>query len=366
MYSTWTEINTKALQDNIAILRQASGVEVMAVVKANAYGHGAIACALAALQGGATFLGVARIEEALELRHVYIQAPVLLLGYTPIQRFEEAISANLSVTVWSPEQVQAAAAAARQAGKPGRVHIKVDTGMSRLGLAPAEAAHLARRVSSEPDLILEGIFTHFARADEPGQASVDEQEGQFAWVIDALQAEGLRPPFVHAANSAAIITRASAQFNLVRAGIAMYGMRPSSQVPLPGGFQPVLAWKSVISQVKDLPPGTGISYGHAYVTTEAERIGTIPVGYADGLRRVSGNVVLIGGQRAPVVGRVCMDQIMVSLRGVPAAAVMDEVVMIGRQGDDEIRAEEVGERWGTINYEVTCDIGPRVPRIILT
>jgi alanine racemase len=211
--------------------------------------------------------------------------------------------------------------------------------------------------------MLEGVLTHFARADESDPAPTIVQETCFNDVIERLTAAGLRPPVIHAANSAATLTRPSAHFDLVRVGIAMYGLHPSSECPLPAEFRPVLSWKSQLSQVAQLPAGQGISYGHDYVTTRTERIGTIPVGYGDGFRRVSGNVVLVGGQQVEVVGRVCMDQALVQLDSVPEAKVGDGVVLIGSQGESCISAEDVAERWGTITHEIVCGISSRVPRV---
>jgi len=363
LYSNWVEIDLGAIENNVRFYRQHTATQVMAIVKANAYGHGAVPVAQACLRAGAAWLGVARPEEALELRRAGITAPLLLLGYTPPGRYEEAIANHLSLTVWNAEQVQIAAQAAKKIGETARLHIKVDSGMSRLGLPPEEALELARVVDQTAGVLLEGVFTHFARADESQPAASDLQERRFRQALQALEAAGLRPPLVHAANSAASLSRPSAWFNLVRTGIAIYGLHPSAECPLPPEFRPALAWKTVLSHVKVLPGGQGVSYGHVYVTQGEERIGTAPVGYADGFRRMLGNWALVGGRRVPVIGRVCMDQIMLQLDGVSAAQAGDEVVLIGRQGDEHITAEEVAQRWGTINYEVTCGLAARVPRV---
>ncbi len=217
-------------------------------------------------------------------------------------------------------------------------------------------------MSGVPGISFEGVFTHFATADEANPTTSDAQEKRFRQAVEALDLNGLRPPIVHAANSAAGLTRPSAYFNLIRAGIAIYGLHPSSQCLLPTEFKPALQWKSVLSQVKTLPPGQGVSYGHIYTTRAIERIGTVPVGYADGFRRTSGNQVLVGGVKVPVVGRICMDQIMVQLDQVPHAAAGDEVVLIGSQGNERLSAEMLANTWDTINYEVTCGLAARVPR----
>lgn len=361
-HSTWVEVDLAAIENNIRRLAQLNNVQLMAVVKANAYGHGAVPVARAALQAGAAWCGVARLEEALELRRAGLDCPMLLLGYTPPGRLDEAVASRVSLTLWDMDQAQAAAAAGRRVGEPARVHIKVDSGMGRLGVQAEDVLSL---VGSLPpaDLLFEGIFTHFARADEADPAATEVQEQRFNLALQALEATSSLPPLVHASNSAAGLTRPSARFNIVRAGIAIYGLHPSTECPLPDSFLPALAWKTVLSQVKVLPAGQGVSYGHTYITQRDERIGTAPVGYADGFRRMTGNVALVCGQRVPVVGRVCMDQIMLQLDDVRLAQAGDEVVLIGKQAEVCLSAEDLARIWGTINYEVVCGIGARVPRL---
>jgi alanine racemase len=361
-HSTWVEVDLGAIRNHVRWFVENCGVEVMAVVKANAYGHGAVPVARSALQGGASRCAVARLEEALELRRAGLDCPILLLGFLPPSRAAEAVAARISLTVWDTDQVELAASAAALCGEQARLHLKVDTGMSRLGVQPQNALELAQQCASRPEIVFEGIFTHFARADEADTAASDEQERRFREVLSGLQAAGLEPALVHAANSAAGLARPSARFNLIRAGIAMYGLQPSADRPLPEAFRPALMWKAVLSQVKTVPAGQGVSYGHRYVTQREERLGTVPVGYADGFRRTPGNEVLVAGRRVPVVGRVCMDQLVVQLDGVPEAKTGDEVVLIGAQGNEQVSADEVAGRWGTINYEVVCGIGARVPR----
>ena len=291
----------------------------MAVVKANAYGHGTIPVAKAALRGGANCLGVARIEEALELREAGIKDPILVMGYTPTERVIEGIDNNISLTMWKIEQIRIASHLAQNQGSMVNLHLKVDTGMSRLGAQPEEVLVLAGEISKHPGIIFEGVFTHYARADEKDHEATAKQEQTFSKIVNRLSSVGLRPQLIHAANSAAIMTRPDSYFELVRPGIAIYGLHPSSECRLPSGFRPALTWKTVLSQVKQLPAGRGVSYGHEYITRASERIGTVPVGYADGFRRIAGNQVLVGGHFVPVVGRVCMDQICVQLDGVPNA-----------------------------------------------
>lgn len=365
LYSTWVEIDLKAIQDNIRWFLENSDAQVMAVVKANAYGHGMIPVAKAALRAGASWCGVARIEEALDLRNAIPDCPILILGYTPPAQVKSAVERGISLTIWDKTHLEQAAMAARQTGRAARLHLKVDTGMSRLGVQPEKACILAQKIAGTSGVIFEGLFTHFARADEAHPTPTELQKSKFREIIKDLERAGLRPQLVHAANSAASLKYPDTHFDLLRVGIAMYGLHPSADCRLPESFRPALAWKAVLSQVKSVPAGTGVSYGHVYMTSRRERIGTVPVGYADGFRRILGNQVLVQGQRVPVIGRVCMDQIMVRLDGLPQAHAGDEVVLIGQQDGERITAEEVAGRWGTINYEVTSGIGARVPRIYL-
>jgi alanine racemase len=363
LYACWAEIDLSAIRGNVQTFRMLTGVDVIAVVKANAYGHGAVESARAALAGGASRLAVARVEEALELRRAGIEAPILILGWTPPGRLVEMILESISLTMWSKDQLEAASSAAGHAGKEALIHIKVDTGMSRIGVQPSHALEVIRACDRLPGCRLEGLFTHFARADEPETATTHDQHGRFLSLLEQIEADGIQPEVIHAANSAASIRFPETWHSAIRVGIAMYGLLPSPDCPLPEGFRPALSWKSALVQVKDLPPGRGISYGHIYHTRQAERIGTVAVGYADGYRRTDGNEVLVAGRRCPVVGRVTMDQIMVNLDAVPEARPGMEVVLLGEQDNDRISAEEIGERWGTINYEVTSAIAQRVVRI---
>jgi alanine racemase len=363
MHSTWVTVNLDAIKRNIRYILDHSKVQVMAIVKANAYGHGAVPVAQAALDAGATWCGVARVNEALELRQAGLDCPILMLGYTPEARYGEMVKHRISMTAWNVKQVENISVVASQTDQEAKLHLKVDTGMSRLGLEPGKGIELIETISHFPNVQLEGLFTHFARADEADPTPTDSQEGLFQALVEKLNATGTHVTLIHAANSAASLTRPSAYFNCVRLGIAMYGLHPSSECLLPPGFRPALTWNSVLSQVKALPSGKGISYGHEYVTTKEERIGTVPVGYADGFRRVPGNHVLIGGRKVPVVGRVTMDQIMVQLDAVPDAKEGDEVVLLGKQNGNNISAEEIAGQWNTNNYEVVSGISRRVPRI---
>ncbi len=360
--SNWLEIDRGAITNNLRRMQELTSVRVMTVVKANGYGHGITQIARVVANAGASFCGVARVDEALELRRGGVGIPIQVLGYTPSDRFVEAIGNDVTLTIFHPEQAALVDGAAAQAGRVAKIHIKVDTGMSRLGATPEVAFELARHLASEKNVFLEGIFTHYACADEPDLPVTEQQEKQFLDLLAELHTAGIRPEIAHAANSAAALTRPSSYFDMVRIGIALYGMHPSDEVQLPSTFQPTLAWKAQLSSVFTLPPGRGISYGHSYTTKDHERIGVVPVGYGDGYRRVPGNEVLIGGKRVPVVGKVCMDQLMVHLGELPEAAIGDEVVLLGTQGEEKITASELAHKWGTINYEMTCDLSARVPR----
>ena len=362
-YATWVEIDLSAIEVNARAVVTSSDAQLMAVVKANGYGHGAVETARAAVQGGASWFGVARPDEALELRESEIKEPILVLSPVPEDSLDQLIRQDVSITVGDWDHINAAASAAQSQGLKAKVHLELDTGMSRIGARPEEAVSLGRKLSDLDSVSFEGVFTHFARADELDAQPARKQLERFIGALAELEAADLRPPLAHAANSAATLALPEAQLDMVRVGIALYGLQPSKNQPLPAEFRPALQWKSRLTRVRNLPAGTGVSYGHEYVTKTEERIGTFPVGYADGLRRTGGNQVLVGSHQVPVVGRVCMDLSMMQLEPVPGAVVGDEVVLIGSQGDATITAEQVADCWDTINYEVTCGISQRVPRL---
>jgi alanine racemase len=355
---TWVEVDLNAIRGNLRRMKALTGTRAMAVVKANAYGHGLEAAARAAAEAGADWLGVARAAEGLALRTAGVTQPALALGYTPPEAAEAALAHDLSLTVFDLEAARAYAAAARRLNRTAKLHVKVDTGMGRLGVMPAEAPAFVRAVRALEGVAVEGLFTHFAGSDLADLTHARAQLKTFENVVAALDQ---RPPFVHAANSAAAFALPGARFDFVRMGIALYGLNPSGDVPCPAGFTPALHWKASVSQVKTLPPGHGVSYGPEYITSETETLAAVPVGYADGYRRIPKNVnaVLIAGRRAPVRGRVCMDQILVGVNGLPEVKVGDEVTLLGPGMD----ADELARRWGTINYDVTSGILARVPRV---
>ena len=320
------------------------------------------------LQHGAERLGVATLGEARELRYAGIKAPLHLLGETPAWELQEAVSLDLTVTLCTLEAARRLSFIAQAAGKLINVHIKIDTGMGRLGIAAEqsiEIIELAREITCLPGLRFEGIFTHFAAADAVDKTHAYMQLARFRQVLQTLERKNLRPPLVHAANSAAVLSMPEAHFNLVRAGMAIYGLHPSPATPLPDGFRPALAFKTRISHLKMVPAGESISYGCTFTTSRPTRVATLPVGYADGFRRSPYNwgSVLVRGQAVPLLGHVCMDQCMIDVTHLPQVEVNDEVVLIGEQGSATLSAEEVARRLGTIPYEVVAEILTRVPRL---
>jgi len=369
----WIEIDEGALANNVRQIRRLIGPQrlLAGVVKANAYGHGAIPVARQILAAGADRLAVATLSEALELRTAGIDAPILVLGYTPPRQAAEVVRAGVTATVYDVETAQALAEAAAQQGVRAAVHVKVNTGMNRLGLDPEDAPAFLEALRAMATLEAEGVFTHFATSDTD-RAFALVQAARFGAMIAALEAAGLRPPLVHAANSAATLTLPETHFDMVRCGIALYGLDPDEEMtPLPAGFRPVLSWKAEVAQVRTLPPGAGVSYGLEFVTRRSSTLAVIPVGYADGFPRrpLTWGGVLIHGKEAPIVGRVCMDQSLVDVTDIAAAGEPvrqgDLVVLIGRQGEAAISAEEAARRIGTINYDVVSRILARVPRIMV-
>lgn len=363
---SWVEIDTEALASNVRMLKSVVGddVTLMAVVKSDAYGHGAAVAARTALLNGAGYLGVSSLQEALELRENGITAPILVMNYTPPYMARQAIQHNITLTLYDLAIARDYDRIGRERGAPIRVHVKLDTGMGRMGPLPEDTMELFRHLIGMQHIAIEGIFTHFAAADEDPNFT-NEQLAVFRNVLHPIQATtGFKFKYIHAANSAATLAYPRSHFNMVRTGLAMYGLHPSEQVRLPDGFRPVMTWKTVIAQTKTLPAGHTVGYGRTYTTSDSERIAILPVGYADGFRRAPNNwgEVLVRGQRAPLIGRVSMEKSAIRIDHIPDASVGDEVVLLGTQGRETITAEEIAARLGTINYEIACTILPRVPR----
>jgi len=364
---TWLEVDLEAVAHNVRRVVNMVGpdVSVLSVLKADGYGHGVVRVARTALNNGARYLGVASINEGAALRRAGIDAPTLVLGYTPAWQARDLVLNDLTATVFSLDVAQALSRAARDLDREVRIHIKVDTGMSRLGLLPHDVAPFVLDLRPLPGLVVEGIFTHFSVADSDPEYTRWQIE-RFREVLEVLERQGIHFRLVHAANSAAILTLPESHFLMVRLGLAMYGLHPGPQVRCPDDFRPALSFKTQVAQVKTLPPGSFVSYGNTYQTVGEQRIAVIPVGYADGFRRAPRHwgEVLIRGHRVPIVGRVCMDQTMIDVTAVPDVRQGDEVVLIGEQGEERISAEDVAERLGTVNYEVVSEILARVPRVV--
>ncbi len=366
--STRVKIDLDAISANLDAIREKVNVPVMAVVKADAYGHGAIQVARL-LQGKCAFFGVSSILEALELRQAGLTTPILILGHTPVSAFQAAVREEIRPTIYRWEDAASLSEAALQVGKLARFHFAVDTGMSRLGFqATEEAVDVCVRIAALPGLEPEGIFSHFATADCEDLGRARQQKQRFDDFCEMLQARGVRVPIRHMDNSAGLMNFDS-HYEMVRAGIVLYGMYPSREVPpekLP--LRPALQWLSRVTHVKTLPPGREISYGGAYVTTRDTVVATVPVGYADGYRRsLSGKFyVLIQGKPAPILGRICMDQLMVDVTDIPGVKPGDRVTLVGTDGESRISMEEISAASESFNYEFVCGISRRVPRIYVS
>ena len=363
----WAEIDLGALAHNVAAVRSrlSEGTELMAVVKANAYGHGAVEVARAALAAGAGWLGVATVEEAAELRAAALDAPLLVMGPVPPGSESSLRGLEARLNVFSREQVDRLAEVGDPA-HPTRLHLKVDTGMARLGCTPAEALPLARLVAADPRLELEGLWTHFAEADDPASPRTPRQLEEFLRLAADLRAAGLDLPVLHVANSAGALGFPPSQLTLARCGLPLYGY-PSSAASQSLDLRPVLTWKARVVALHDLDPGDRVGYGGTYVAPGRRRTATISTGYADGYPRALSNrgEVLVGGRKAPLVGRVSMDYITADVSDVPGVAVGDEVVLLGAQGAERVSAEDLARQLGTISWEVLTMPGPRVERVFL-
>jgi len=368
----WAEIDLKAIANNIRELRRIADPDsrLMAVVKANGYGHGSVEVARCALDNGAKVLGVARIDEAVILRNEGIYAPILIFGYTPPPFYKEIVKFDLTQTVYSLQTAESLSAFALSNNKRIKVHIKIDTGMGRLGILPdsesalREVESIVRLTGLEP----EGIFTHFSMADSSDKSFSRRQFEIFIEFIDSLKCKGIEFGVRHAANSAGIIDMPETHLDMVRAGIAMYGLYPSGETMNDkAALLPAMSLKSVIIHLKDVPSGFKVSYGATYETKKPTTIATVPVGYADGYSRLlsSRGQMLVCGQRAPIAGRVCMDLTMLDVGNIDGVKQGDEVVIFGKQTDSEIKADEIASLLGTINYEIVSSLTERVKRVYL-
>jgi alanine racemase len=369
---TWAEIDLGAISHNARWLRQLiAPAELCAVVKAWAYGHGPVQVAEAALAGGATRLAVALVEEGRLLRSAGVTEPIILLSEPPPSAFPELVALGLTPTLYTLEAVDVAAKVVADGRVRGRVplpvHVKVDTGMHRVGAPIERAGEIARAVAGHRELHLEGLYTHFAVADEPERDDFTAgQLRQFLTLVDELAADGITADILHAANSAGAIAHPDSRLDMVRCGIAVYGHAPSLEIAgASAGLRPALSLKTRVLYAKEVAAGEAISYGLRYTVAEQTTVATVPIGYADGVpRRLSqtGGCVLIGGERRPIAGSVTMDQLMIDCGPGASVNIGDEVVLIGRQGDEEITAWDWAQRCGTIAYEVLCGVSGRVPR----
>jgi alanine racemase len=363
----WAEVDLEAVRANVRSLRAlVAPAALCAVVKADGYGHGAVAVSRAALEAGADCLAVALVEEGVQLREAGIDAPILVLSEPVPEAAETVVAHRLTPVVYTAAGIDALAKAALAFGERGPfdVHLKVDTGMHRVGCDPEVAVDLAAHVVDLAELRLAGVCTHFAVADEPGNDYTGQQQRTFEAVLAAIRAQNLPTGVVHACNTAGAVAVPGARYDMVRIGIGIYGLAPSPALAGAVDLMPALAVKALVSHVQALPAGTRLSYGLRYETEKPTRVATVPIGYADGVPRElphRGGEVLIGGRRCPMAGTVTMDQLMVDV-GDLTVDVGDEVVLIGRQGGEQITADEWAERMDTIAYTIVCGVGPRVPR----
>lgn len=367
---TWAEIDLDNLEHNMKeIAKLCKGKEIIAVLKADAYGHGALDVARTLINGGATKLGAAVITEALELRDSGIDTPIVILGYTPLSFAKELIRNDIEQTVYTYECAAELSKEAQSLNKRVKIHVAVDTGMGRIGFLPTnQGLNEIEALSKLPNVDIDAIFTHFATADEADKSYTLEQMEKFNWFCDALEKRGVNVGKKHIANSAAIIDMPDAYFDGVRPGILLYGYYPSYEVNREKlDLKRVLTLKANISYVKTLPKGEYISYGRKFYTERESIIATIPIGYADGYSRQMLNKakVIINGQLAPVVGSICMDQCMVDVTDIGQVKEGDEVILLGEQNGVKFDAEDMAEIIGTISYEVICMISKRVPRVYI-
>lgn len=365
----WTEIDLSCIQYNCATVRKLVGEKprICAVVKANGYGHGAVEASKACLAAGADFLAVAMMSEALQLREAGLTEPILILGWTPKIAYEVAVQQDIRLAMYDWAEIQLLNETALRLGKRAKIHIKLDTGMSRIGFMPgADSMETIARVIALPGIEVEGMFSHFSKADERDKTYARRQLSIFkAFSAQLEQETGYRIPIQHMANSAAIVDLPEAHLDMVRPGIMLYGFQPSDAMENIADLKPALTWKARVGRVQLMPPGVLIGYGGTYETTHETLVATVPVGYADGYNRLLSNYgyVLCQGKKLPVIGRVCMDQFMVDASTVPELQAGDEVVLLGVQDGVSITVTEMAKMLKTIEHEIVCGLAARVPRV---
>ncbi len=364
---TIAEVSLSALRHNCReALRLVDGRAVLAVVKADGYGHGAVAAARAFLDAGASGLGVSMLAEGAELRAAGLTAPILVLGGLFPGEAEQAVRHDMAVAVWSLDQVRAVVAAARAAGTQARVHLKVNTGMTRLGVEVDDVAEFATAVRAEGNVAIEGVFSHFATADAVDTENAHRQRERFASAVELLAAVGVRPPHVHLANSAAVLSTPAAHFTTVRPGLMLYGYPPASHLAPMATLRPAMRLRTRVMQARRVAWGTAVGYGGTWLASRPSVIATLPIGYADGYHRLASNraQMLVDGRRVDVAGRVCMDHVMLDVTEVETPVVPGTpVVVFGPQRNDAIGADEVAAWSDTIAYEVLTSVGKRVRRV---
>jgi alanine racemase len=366
---SWLEIDLGAIRHNVRALKRllGPGRHLWAVVKANAYGHGAAPVGRAAVAAGADGLAVACLTEAAELRRAGVSAPILLLAAGEPRAAARTVRLDLVQTACAEDTMRALSKAAQRLGRPARVHLKIDTGMGRLGVRPGEAAGFARLIESLPGLSLEGVFSHLATAESEDRTYADTQFERFQEALGALAGAGIAPGMRHLANSAATLRFPEMRLDGVRTGLLLYGLLPDAPCPAAPDVRPALTWKTSLGFLHRLPAGSPVSYGGTHVTSRETPVGVLPLGYADGYPRHASNraQVLVRGRGCPVIGVVCMDHTMVDLGPAPDARVGEEVVLVGRQGDARITANQLAQWAGSVVHEVPTVIGKRVRRVYL-
>ena len=363
----WVEIDLTAIKTNVAVLvKQAGRAELWATVKANGYGHGAVEVARTALSAGAHSLCVALADEAHQLRQAKIVAPILIVSEQPEVAFEQMLRDEVVATVYNEATINSYAAVAARLGVVGKVHLKVDTGMHRVGVPVASAMARVEQIIAAKSLQLDGVYTHFAAADLPSHDETAKQQRRFDDFVAELDGKKLRPKYVHTSNSAALLRSLNAVTDIARVGIAIYGIAPSNETEtVARGLRPAMSLHARVSHVQRLEAGEGVSYGLRTRLEKSANIATLPLGYADGVPRrlwSVGGEVLIGGKRCPIVGVVTMDQLMVNC-GEIDVKIGDQAVLLGAQGDEVISANEIATRLDTIGYEIVCGVSARVPRV---
>ena len=365
----WMEVNLDNLAYNIRQIKNSiiAPASIMGIVKADAYGHGAAEISRVLLEEGVQRLGVAVLDEGIALRQEGIDVPILVLGYTPPQLFHKVLEHRITPTLYNYQDAVKLSELASKNGSNVKVHLKLDTGMGRIGMIPGQdSLDMVSNIYALPGIKIEGIFTHFSVADEKDKTYTREQFKKFTGFVNTLKERGIDIPLRHAGNSAAGIDLPETHLDMVRPGVILYGLYPSDEVDKGKlSLKPLASLKTVISHVKTVPSGTSVGYGRKYISAGERVIATLPIGYADGYTRLlSGKAsVLVHGTRAPLAGNICMDQCMIDVTGIEDVKVGDEVVLIGRQGEETITAEELASLLGTINYEIVCMIGKRVPRV---